>query len=651
MIKLSDAGLLALTKLRARKLRTVITVLLAGVLFGVLAMFSLVSTGLFRSISLFREAGLTSRYIVEVFNAPADVDEFQRTMRDPKLLTEAKKRYEAIVKQKIAEAKRLGLEYSHTNDQPPYTQSYDGSLQLSINDPNGITRQLLREKYSATPAFDDTRLSEIAKQYHAVKVFAEESYAIKHGSVLSYLQDGKEIFYDSASETEAVIYHEAPPIDASNMTIVPVEITESFMLPNNAGWQPDGKSLPIILPQDRVEQLLGLEKLPASATPEQKFERLKVIRQTVIDLSFNMCYRNEVSQSRIQQAIQQKKEMIANKDNKDYQKPKLIYELPDPTKCEEAKVSSDTRTAEEIRYDKNQEIFDRTFGKETAGVSKFMTFKVVGLSPGNSAALNPEKELYDDKARTAGDIIREILSTEAIGQAVPRDLYDQLPNKGDYAELLRYDPWYIEGNEDNKRRFVEFADANDAQKFIDEQSCTVQYDNTCKPLNRPYQANFVFSNSAALDDMQKLANQWSLYGLVVCVVLATAIMWITVGRMIVDGRHETAVFRAIGFKRSDIVAVYVLYVAVLSVCVAGLAMLVGIVGAFILDNQFALTLTAQAQYGFGIFDDSRRVNLVGFDSRQLCIIFAACVMTGFVSAIVPLLRNVRRSPLRDMREE
>ena len=64
MIKLADTALLAFTKLRARKIRTVITVLLASLLFGVLIAVSLVMTGAFRSVESFREDGLTSRPFV-----------------------------------------------------------------------------------------------------------------------------------------------------------------------------------------------------------------------------------------------------------------------------------------------------------------------------------------------------------------------------------------------------------------------------------------------------------------------------------------------------------------------------------------------------------------------------------------------------------
>lgn len=649
MIKLTDVSVLALTKLRAHKLRIFITVLLASVLFGVLIIASLATNGLLRSVNLFRNEGLTSRYIVSVNNAPANVNEFYKTIRDPLLIAEAKKRYEALVAQKTAEAKRLGLEYSHVNDRPPYSQSSDGTTQLSINDPNGIVAQLLKEKYSTTPAFDQEKLSQLANQYGAIGIFHEEYYNIKKGSTLTPLVDGKEAFYDSTNEAEAALNYVNPPINSSLVTTAPAETTSGLLLPNNAGWQPDGSSLPIILPQNVIEQLLKLEKLPASATPSQKFERLKVIRDNINNLSFKMCYRNSASQSLIQQAIQRQKEISTNQNNKDYQKPSLLYALPDPTKCENATIVRDVRTAEEKKQATNQESFDAKFGKETAAVSKFITFKVVGMSPGSSEVLNPEQEREREKARTASDILAEILRADGVGQAIPRSLYDQLPNKADYADLLTYEPLYLMGNEDNKRRFIEFANAGNAQKFIDEQSCTVQYDNSCTPLGRPYQATLAFSNSAALDDAQNIIKQWSIYIMAGVMALAALIMWITIGRTIVDGRHETAVFRAIGFKRIDIALIYMLYAMILSVLTAGLACVIGFLGAHVLNSQFAPQLTAQAQYGFGAINSNNAVSLIGVNTEQLGIILLACVATGLLSAVPPLVRNVRRSPIRDMR--
>ena len=93
--------------------------------------------------------------------------------------------------------------------------------------------------------------------------------------------------------------------------------------------------------------LLKLEKLPASASAEAKFERLKNIRDNITNLSFKMCYRNSASLELIQQTLQQNKEIAANQNNKDYKKPSLLYGLPNPTTCENTPVISDKRTIEE----------------------------------------------------------------------------------------------------------------------------------------------------------------------------------------------------------------------------------------------------------------------------------------------------------------
>lgn len=652
MIKFTDTALLAYTKLRARKIRTIITVLLASLLFGVLITASLVITGAFHSVAEFRNDGLTSRYIVSVYSTPPDQTAFQTMMRDPGLIAQAKTRYKALIANKTAEAKRLGLAYEQSSDQLPYTIDADGHTErLAFNDPNGIVTGVLKDKFSSDPAFDDTKLASLAEQYGATKLFTDGNYSVLNSSQLISLKSGKEVFYDQTDEAETSAKYVVPLVDPTRMVLASPNTTDPFLLPNNAGWQPDGKSLPIILPQNIVERALGMQKLPATSSATEKLDRIKTVRTHAENLTIQACYRNSVSVARIQQAIQQQKEIAANKGNKDYQKPPLIYGLPDPAKCENPLIISDARSQDQKRQDTNQAIFDQEFGKATNPISYFVSFKVVGISPAEMEIKNGAPDAPANQIRNASDVASFLLQTSGIGQAVPQQLYNQLPNKAAYADLFTYHPLYLFGNEDNKQRYVEFASAKAAQKFIDEQSCTVQYDNTCKPLGRQYQAGLAFSNSSALDDMQSIANQWFTYAMIGIMTLAAIIMWITIGRAIADGRHETAVFRAIGFKRIDIAAVYIFYTVFLSTLVALLAGILGFIGAYVVDQQLAPTLTAQAQYAFGGLDLAKKIGLIGFDNRQLLIVFVACFVTGLFSMIIPLLGNVRRNPLRDMREE
>jgi len=456
MIKITDASVLAFAKLRTHKIRTLIVILLSSLLFSVLIISISVIQGTFNSVNNFRKGELTSRYIVSVSNAPIDRSKGQDDFNDPVLIEKAKKRYAALVKEKTLEAKKLGIEYLQSSDQPPYQQTLGGAVELSLNDPNDIVYEVLKEKYKNIPAFDDSKLNTIAKEYNASKIFSDEFYSIKRGSSLIPLKDGKELFYDKTNEKETNANYIRPFVDESSIILGTPEIVDSFILPNNAGWQPNGKSLPIVLPQNVIERLLGMEKITSSASFEEKLSRLKKIRENITNLTFKMCYRNDVSSSQIQKAITQKKEIEANKDKKDYQKPKLIYDLPDASSCSNAVIASDTRTKEEKLQDSKQKLFDEKFGKNTSPVSKLITFKVVGMSPSGKDVLNPQQKQQEEKARTFKDIINGILKPSDIGQMIPKKLYDELTNKEDYADLFTYKPFYMMGNEDNKRRFVEF---------------------------------------------------------------------------------------------------------------------------------------------------------------------------------------------------
>lgn len=641
MIRLADATVLALTKLRARRIRTTVTTLLASLLFGVLIAGSVVVSGALLSVDRFSEDGLTSRYIVSVNNAVVN-SVSTSPLRDEDTISKAKDEYKELVENKTTTAERLGLPYSQAADQPPYMQSSDGQERLYPSDRNGIVKRLLAEKYGAEPYMDDAKLEVIAKQYGASKLFVVENFNIKQGASLNVLPNGKEIFYDT-SDDEELNKNYTQPIIESAFPIAPPDLTTSFMLPNNGGWTADSGALPLIVPQDTAERLLGLEGLAATASAEQKLARIKEVRDKAGDLTVSACYRNSASIDLVQQTIMQQKEIKASESNKDYEKPALIYALPDATTCENPTVVDDTRTDEEKERDGNQAIFDKEFGLYTEPESYFVDFKIVGISP---VAANAEQQ-----NRNLEDIVSSLLRTSGVGQLIPKNLYDQIEDKGKYDDILTYEPYYLIGNEDNKTRYVEFENASDAQRFIDEQSCTTQYDGTCKPAGRDYMATLSFSNSVALSDMRARASEWLGVALVAVTILAATIMWITIGRTIADGRHETAIFRAIGFSRVDISLVYIIYTIILSVLTTLLSMSIGVLGAYIIDKAYSPWFTAQAQYAFGGLDVSKEFSLLGFNTDQLGIILAACLLTGLLSMIIPLIRNVSRNPIRDMRDD
>ena len=309
MITLRDSMVLAVTKLRTRKVRTIITILLASMLFGLLITASMVTTGVFDSIDNIRKDGLTSQYIVTVSKARNDPLAVQKLLRDPVLVDEAKQRYTALVKKKTSEAERLGISYTQASDLPPYMQTSDdaSTIRLNINDPNGIVYNLLAQKYGGQPAFNDAQLHSIADRYHATAFFYSQSYSVKQGSSLAVLPKDGEKFYNQTDSMSNISSQDS--IIKSQFTISPSNITDYFMLPNDAGWQPSSGALPIILPKDTVEQLLGLPQLADMATTTEKLNYLNVLRDKAETLTFSACYRNSASLNSIQQTLQQQKKL------------------------------------------------------------------------------------------------------------------------------------------------------------------------------------------------------------------------------------------------------------------------------------------------------------------------------------------------------
>lgn len=643
MIKFSDGAVLALTKLRTKPVRTIITILLASLLFGILVAASLIMTGALTSIDSFREDGLTKRHIVAVSPANTHSD-LKHITRNPKFLAEAEKRYIQLVEEKTAEAKRLGVFYTQAGDHPPYFEASDGSGDriLASRDANGISNAILAEAFAGKPPIDAVALERLAKQYGAVGLFNSEYYNFRQGSSFELLKDGKEVF--------TATNNDAPPntIDTTifdyTTYLSPSTITQPFILPNNAGWKPDSNTLPIMLPQGSIEQLLNRKAPLKSSSIEDGIAHLIGIRKRAADLVISVCYRNGASQDLIQQTIQQQKDITANTGKKDYVKPSVIYELPDASSCANPTVTSDTRTKAEKQHEANQKEFNQKYNSYVDPISHFIDLKVVGISPKISNGPS-------DQFNNLNDVINNLLSTGGIGQAVPKELYAQIPDKSTFADILTYEPMYIFGATDNSTHFVEFQNAVDTQRFITEQGCATSMSNICEPVGRKYQITPMFSNSAAIDDIQTKAREWFNYALIGTVALAAIIMWIAVGRTMSDSRRETAIFRAIGFKRGDIASTYITYTAMLAALIAVFAAGIGVLGAYIIDRLYAPDLTVQAQYGFGALDLTKQVSLIGIDYQQLGLVLVACLATGLLSVIIPLLRNVRRNPIRDMRDE
>ncbi|HEV7952217.1 MAG TPA: ABC transporter permease [Candidatus Saccharimonadales bacterium] len=629
MIRFSDAAILALTKLRTRKIRTIVTIVTGSLLFGALVAATLVVGGVVDSAKRFTSGSLSERYIANV--QYSDMNEYYIN----ELTSEREQRvndiYKEIIANKTREAKRLGIPYDSSTEQKPITKDLSGMAYLDYTAPAAV--QLLREHVATLPSAM-SKVKEAAASYRPTTYYEMKRNASISGR-MTMMKDGVE---DEQAVDQRSSYSMTPDV-SGGWSYLDASITSQFLLdPAVLAAQKNTQDLPVIAPYSKVEAALGLKKLPQSATPQERLDRIEHVRKQAGTATFTVCYRNQASKYQIDEARRVAKEIEQNKANKNYQKPSLIYGLPTPDSCGAATVIHDVRTAAEKRFMEKQQEFERLFSEGVDPVQKKVVFRVVGLGPDGYS---------NESFSNVNMLVSAVAGASLQGQwVIPQDMYDTMPNKQDYALFEpannKFDP---QGQPAMTNNLVEFSSADDAKAFL-ATSCTGVDCAGSKPM-----ITYFGSNSVLLSDMVAMATKGLGIAVLVIGTIAALIMMGMVGRVIGDSRRETAVFRAIGARRNDIRAVYAIYTVALSLLIAGVALLVGFAVALWIDYKWAAEATAQAQVTFIGVEGSERFRLIGLWWAALGVVVTTVVAAGLISMLLPLSRNLARSPIKDMRDD
>lgn len=639
MIRFIDAATLALTKLRTHKIRTAITIIIPSILFGALFAILIVSEGAFQSISNFNQEGYGSRFMVGT--STIGYDDYS-ILQNPDVIARAKEIYKETIATKKVAAKQIGIIYEETSEEQPvinYSEKV-GDEFLSMTAPSAV--QAYKEYKSSQTKIDLDYLKNLAKPYSPIGYYSAVTKTPKSGNI-TLMKDGKESFsiktedYNSATDYLSV---EAMISQSNGFTVVDHELSDTFMLPNSGQKAPSPNAVPVIMTYHAAEGMLNLPAIKNAGGKDQ-LDRIEEIQSKADSITFSVCYRNSASRQLIDQTIAVNAEIEKNKDNKEYQAPSVIYQLPADDSCAAPTIKSDTRSAEQKSIEAKYKQFNEQFGIFNEPDQQKIEFYVVGLMPNG-----PD---YSSQAITAATILQSLVgSSTNYGLVVPGNLYDNLSSVARYEEIFaKSDGISSYSQVDNY--VVEFGSAAEASKFISEKNCNDM--EKCQSAGTPF---FLFgygSNSIALDGIKTgFLNVFSI-AVIVVVVIAAIIMSGTLGRMVADGRRETAVFRAIGFKRIDIASIYITYIIIISVFVTITAFVIGAAAAYALDYVYWQEFTVQSLLAFGTSDMTRQFHFFKLNYIIIAMIVSSILGSGLISAILPLARNIRRNPIKDMRDE
>jgi len=643
MIWPKDGAKLALTKLRTRRIRLSITLFVSSLLFIAVATALFMVRGVVSSLEGYSKVGLGSRYIINALPTDDQNYSFNKT-----IISRTQELDKQLIAKKVAAAKRIGIDYDPSSEQPSVTSSQgpNGKIDVvNIGTPNGIKAQ--SEYIASHPLPGVGELKAVASDYGIVGIYSMRRMGNldSGGTYLQVLEKGKETYDANPSQDFG------NPSDlksfSTNLQVASESLLDPFVLPGQSTHiQKDG-SVPVFAPFSSLEHILGIKSLPKNATPKQKLDHLQNLRTKAADYRFNACYRNSSSVNLLNAAIAQQAEITRNKGNKNYQKPDQITDLP-KTPCSDVVVTRDVRSADEKKLALNQLTFSREFG-EPVPKSEVVTFRIVGIVPDSAGG----------SASTVQQIVQSILSTSVgNGWFVPIGAAAEQPILG---ELFKDDPTAIGLNQ----YFVEIKSAESAKKLIDEKNCNPDFSKGFDPMNteapspydechkqgKSFSLSTYGSNSLAIEEFKNIFSKYFKIVLLVIMILASLIMMGIMSRVIADSRRETAVFRAIGAKRLDIAQIYLTYMFMICTIIGLIATFVAVMIGSWVQSRYALDIRISASIVFNAPDNSLGFRFYRVLPQDLLVVWGVIFVTGLVAASLPLLTNVRRNPIRDMRDE
>ena len=634
MLRILDASKLALTKLRTRRIRLAVTIIVAGLLFGVVVFGLTVLRASMASIGRFSRDTMSTRYLLAYSNHNKDQSElFYNTPQD------AKDRILALHKQHIADkkaaAKALSVEYDEKSEEEPImkiNQDDSGSLNRNSWAVKTFLRQYTDEKNPLKPE----RIDAAAKRFGSSVTYRIQNVGGRDGS-LDVMIGGRE---DFQRNKEAVPEQLNEFVSAAGyQEILDESLLNYYFLPHRA--HATSNEIPVFISYNDAAVLLGKKPLPTTAQPQQHIERIRELRNEAGNITIQVCYRNNASSHLIQQALDRQR-TAANKPKNEFDvKPSIEYALPAADSCGGAIVKKDNRSASEKMADEKLQKFNQQFSTENITPQQAkLTYRVVGLLPDTA---------YGDdlKSKLAGALNANMPSRWII----PKQTFEAGAAKTYLPNILTTERQELSGGLSDTTIY-EFIDAEHARAFYHATMCNVQPKD--KDLCVDGVSNFTRpfgSNSLVIEELQQQLTPILWYSLLGVIGVAAFILMLTISRTVADSRKESAIFRALGATRLDIAQIYVMYTLLLAGLIALFAIVAGLIGAGVIDVLYSADFSTAARYIIMPRDLNTTFQLFTFDPLIIALAAVSIVAAALIGSILPLVRNTRRNPMKDMRDE
>lgn len=657
MISIYDATRLAQTKLQIKKGSLFISILIPSVLFSIVLALIMVGTGLSEAATSFTSYVYRQGYPLKI--SPVISDENLLTYKKISLTTadvqkikqfeisynnEQKKLYDKAGVQYAAPLPENGLLLPDITapDTVPANERYF----LNINSPiYGKFEQSELSNYLRSAPNKLSSLKSLAGRYNGSGFY--KSYPIKIGQIPDQrlILDDKEDLRDP---------HASPAQDNTMYGLFTRAVrNSSYQVQNDPSFTKyitytdppsELQGIPVIISAQEAAILFG-QKYSISSTPPAdaaaKKQWLQSAQKALTGRTYQACYRNAAERSLVSKIQQDTLNNHLHDNDELYQAPTLQYQLPS-SPCGDITIKSDNRTTAEKQRGLIEIANAKKLGVYTAPYHAKVTYQIVGLIDAEASKTNNfidlAKGLLTDTVPISSAVIPEHLFSK-----IPETLKSAINTTGEVSDTNN-----ALADENISDTTIFFHSIQDARAFLKNEACEMWV----SPCSRLYKAAPVGSNYLIIEDVIRMFNTFIIWAPIVAMLLAAAVLAVTITRVIIDSRRETAIYRSMGARKHDIVLIYSIYAILISLRVIVVSLAISLIMAITVQISYGqylqdiLNFYANPQAGAGL-----RVNLIALSSPNLLYVILIIILSCISAAIIPIFRNVMRSPIEDMRSE
>lgn len=587
-MKTRDAIRLARTKLKSHPVMRMVMVISSSLLFAVLVFGVTVFSGLEKSSEEIINSVNDGKYLVkthplntDVFLSDSDID----TVEEVKAAREFEQNFFENLRQKY---QNLGLKYDIKNEisllQPDTFKSENKNLpkelQVRFNRQSPAFLAYQKKKTEELRSKHKNKLEDL--RVLGEKYGASGDYELYYAKIrglknMRLIKSGKEEFGEKEDQG-LVLRAERLKHGVRNGEYMFVD--EELLGKNLMKKNPEElEGIPVIITLQEAMNLFGEKEGAFSKEPEEAVEKLRwyeEIKEKLLGKTYEVCYRNEVEQRMLEKLESDFLEMKLNEGVKDYRPPKLQYGYPEKA-CGEILVKQDLRNEEERRIENEQKTILKKLGEEVKPRHEKWKFQVVGF-------INSHDEI--GKIGGMEDYIRSLFKVNNYDAVViPTRLYRGLKEELKAKDL----DWSEKESLEYSQRVLEFREIKQAKSFLEE-GVKKDLATTGEEEAFEFQGEIFGVNYLAILEIREVFSEIMKKALPVVLILAMAMMGFMVIKVMTESRKEMAVYRAVGAKRIDILKIYLIYVLMLAIRVAILAIILGVLAAKTVDLVYGANL-------------------------------------------------------------